>query len=147
MIDRGELAHAAFRGAIGSMAMTGLRRFAVTLGAIERPPPQQITHEAASGLMRKVPEDLEPAVEELVHWAVGAAGGVGFVLLPEPVRRAPWAGPAYGLAIWLSFELVVAPVLGLSHRHRHGVGARVVLIADHALYGLVLTELRGRPSR
>ncbi|MET0600997.1 MAG: hypothetical protein ABW167_03325 [Baekduia sp.] len=47
--------------------------------------------------------------------------------------------------MWLGFELVLAPVLGLSHGRRHGAIARVALMADHALYGLVLSELRERP--
>ena len=144
MIARGEVAHAAFRGVVGAMAMTGARTFAVQAGMIERPPPQQIAREAAPGLLHAAPDGSDRAIEELVHWAVGAAGGVGFALLPAPLRRMPWAGPVYGLGIWLSFELVGAPLLGLSHHERHGAAARVALIADHTIYGLVLSELRER---
>jgi hypothetical protein len=145
MTGRSELAHGALRGAIGAMAMTGMRRFAVEAGMLQRPPPQQVVREAAPGLWRVAPEGRERAVEELTHWAYGAGGGVMFAALPDAVRRLPWAGPVYGLTLWLSFELVLAPVLGLSHHRRHGVLARVALMADHALYGLVLSELRERP--
>jgi hypothetical protein len=145
VIAGGEVAHAAFRGVVGAMAMTGVRAFAVETGMLERPPPQQVAREAAPGLLRAAPDGSERAVEELVHWAVGALGGVGFAVLPAPLRRLPWAGPAYGLGIWLSFELVGAPLLGLSHHERHGAKARVALIADHTIYGLVLSELRERP--
>jgi hypothetical protein len=143
--DRSELAHGALRGAIGAMAMTGMRRFAVEMGMLHRPPPQQIVREAAPGLRRAAPTGRERAVEEVAHWAYGAGGGVAFAVLPDAVRRLPWAGPAYGLTLWLGFELVLAPVLGLSHHRRNGVVARVVLMVDHALYGLVLSELRERP--
>jgi hypothetical protein len=146
MTDRSELAHGALRGAIGAMAMTGMRRFAVEVGLLERPPPQQMAREAAPGLLRAVPDGNERAAEELAHWAYGAGGGVAFAALPEAVRRLPGAGPAYGLVLWLGFEVVLAPALGLSHHRRHGAGAHVALMADHALYGLVLSELRARPQ-
>jgi hypothetical protein len=145
MTEAGEIAHAAFRGTVGAMAMSGLRRFAADLGLIERSPPQQVMHETR--LRRFLPDDREQAAEELVHWVVGAVGGAIYGALPAAVRRAPWAGPAYGLGIWVSFEGGVAPALGLSHHRVHGVAARLVLIADHTVYGLVLTELRERPRR
>jgi hypothetical protein len=145
MTDRSELAHGALRGAIGAMAMAGMRRFAVEMGMLHRPPPQQMAREAAPGLLRAAPHGRERAVEEVAHWAYGAGGGVVFAALPDAVRGLPWAGPAYGLTLWLSFELVLAPVLELSHHRRHGAVARVALMADHALYGLVLSELRERP--
>lgn len=146
MTDKSELAHGALRGAVGAMAMTGMRRFAVEVGMLQRPPPQQIVREAAPGMRRAVPHGRERAVEEVAHWTYGAGGGVVFAVLPEAVRRLPWAGPAYGLTLWLGFELVLAPALGLSHGRRHGVVARVALMTDHALYGLVLSELRARPQ-
>ena len=145
MTDKRELAHGALRGAVGAMAMTGMRRFAVEVGMLQRPPPQQIVREAAPGLRRTAPAGRERAVEEVVHWAYGAGGGVAFAALPDVARRLPWAGPAYGITLWLGFELVLAPLLGLSHHRRHGVVARVALMVDHALYGLVLSELRERP--
>jgi hypothetical protein len=143
--DRSELAHGALRGAVGAMAMTGMRRFAVEAGLLERPPPQQMAREAAPGLLRAAPDGRERAVEEVAHWVYGASGGVVFAGLPEGVRRLPYAGPVYGLALWLGFELVLAPALGLSQHRRHGAGAHIALMADHALYGLVLSELRERP--
>jgi hypothetical protein len=145
-MDGSELAHGALHGAVGAMAMTGIRTFAVEVGLLERPPPQQMAREAAPALLRPVPDGKERAEEELAHWAYGAGGGVVFAALPEAVRRLPGAGPAYGLGLWLGFELVLAPALGLSHHQRHGVGARGALVADHALYGLVLSELRARPQ-
>ncbi|WCB95114.1 hypothetical protein DSM104299_03856 [Baekduia alba] len=147
MIDADELTHSAFRGVVGALAMTGVRRFAAELGLIGPAPPEQLTYAAAPKLLGKVAEERRPALEDLVHWTVGAMGGVGFALLPETLRRAPWSGPAHGMAILLSFEAVVAPALGLPHHRVNGVPARLVLVADHLLYGLVLSELRERPRR
>jgi hypothetical protein len=104
-----------------------------------------MAREAAPALLRAAPDGSERAVEELAHWAYGAGGGVAFAALPEAVRGRAWAGPLYGLALWLGFELVLAPLLRLSHHQRHGVVARLALAADHMVYGLVLAELRERP--
>jgi hypothetical protein len=62
------------------------------------------------------------------------------------VRRRRWAGPVYGLVVWLGFELGIAPVLGLSQAKRVRVADRVALAADHLLYGLVLSGT-GRNAR
>jgi len=76
----------------------------------------------------------------------GAAGGVQFALLPESVRRQPWAGPVYGLVLWLGFEAVLAPALGLKQAGKPRPAERLALAADHLLYGLVLSEIRRRPQ-
>jgi hypothetical protein len=60
------------------------------------------------------------------------------------MRRRPWAGPAYGLVVWLGFELGIAPVLGLSQAKRARPVDRLALAADHLLYGLVLSGARPR---
>lgn len=146
MTDGRELIHGALRGAIGAMVMTGMRTFSVEVGALDRPPPQQMAREVVPGLRRLVPDGRERAAEELAHWAYGAGGGVMFAALPDAAGRLPWAGPAYGVALWLGFELVIAPALGLSHQRRHGVAGHVALLVDHAAYGLVLSELRKRPQ-
>lgn len=129
------LAQAALRGAVGAMAMTGMRVLTTELGWVDKPPPQQIFHE-------RVDKDHSRAAQELTHWLYGALGGVQFRLLPAPVRALPGAGPAYGLALWLGFELALAPALDLSHHDRHGARAHAALLADHALYGAILTADR-----
>ena len=58
------------------------------------------------------------------------------------MRRRPWAGPAYGLVVWLGFEMGIAPVLGLSQAERVRLVDRAALAADHLLYGLVLSGTR-----
>jgi hypothetical protein len=141
----GEVAHAGVRGAIAAMAMTGMRAFTVDLGVVDQTPPEAILKQKASGLLRRVPRGRRVATIELAHWGYGAAGGSMFAMLPEEIRLRRWAGPAYGLAVWLGFEMAIAPALGLKQARRLRVAERVALAADHLLYGLVLSELRARP--
>jgi hypothetical protein len=63
------------------------------------------------------------------------------------MRRRPWAGPAYGLVVWLGFELGIAPALGLSQAKRVRPVDRLALAADHLLYGLMLTGTRRGAQR
>jgi hypothetical protein len=141
-----EVAHASLRGAIAAAAMTGMRAFTVDLGLVDQTPPQAIARQRAQGLLRRVPRRRRRAAIELAHWAYGAGGGAAFALLPDGVRRRPWAGPAYGLVVWIGFELCLAPVLGLKQAKRQRPVERAALAADHLLYGLVLSEVRARPQ-
>jgi hypothetical protein len=142
----GEVAHASLRGAIAAMAMTGMRAFTVDLGIVEQSPPQAIIKQRARGLIRRVPRGRRRATVELAHWAYGAGGGAAFAMLPAGVRRRAWSGPAYGLVVWLGFELGIAPLLGLSQARRLRAAERLALAVDHLLYGLVLSEIRARPQ-
>jgi hypothetical protein len=141
-----EVAHAAGRGAVAAMAMTGMRAFTVNVGIVEQTPPRAILKQKARGVMLLVPRKKRRAAIELFHWAYGAGGGAAFAVLPDEVRRRRWAGPVYGLGIWLSFELGIAPVLGLSQAKKLRPMDRAGLAADHLLYGLVLGEMRARPQ-
>ena len=142
-----DVVHAGLRGAIAAMAMTGMRAFTVDLGIVEETPPQAILKQKARGLIRQVPKKRRRAAIELAHWGYGAGGGALFALLPEGLRRQPWAGPVYGLGVWLGFEIGIAPVLGLSQAHTLRAAERLALAGDHLLYGLVLSEVRRRPQR
>jgi uncharacterized membrane protein YagU involved in acid resistance len=124
--------------------MSGMRTVTVNLGLVEQPPPKAIVDKW--GLLRRVPKNKRRAAIELLHWSYGAQGGAAFGLLPEHVRRRAWAGPAYGLVLWLAFEAVIAPALGLKHAKQPRPVERLALAADHALYGFVLSELRRRPQ-
>jgi hypothetical protein len=139
-----DVLHASMRGAVAAAAMTGMRTVTVNLGLVEQPPPKAIVDKW--GLLRRVPENKRRAVIELLHWSYGAQGGAVFGLLPEHVRRRAWAGPAYGLVLWLGFEAVIAPALGLEHAKQPRPVERLALAVDHALYGFVLSELRRRPQ-
>jgi hypothetical protein len=137
--------HAAFRGVVAAMAMTGMRTFAQHLGLIREDPPARLARKQARGMLRSVPRRRRGAVVELIHWAVGAVFGAIFGLLPESLRMKAWAGPLFGLAVWLGFDTAVAPALGLKQRRWPQGRERAVFVADHLLFGLVLNELRARP--
>jgi hypothetical protein len=127
------------------MAMTGVRTFTQSLGIVKQTPPEAIFKQRARGLIRRVPRKQRRSAVELAHWAYGAGGGAAFALLPERVRRRAWAGPTYGLVVWLGFETAIAPALGLEQARRLRPADRMGLAADHLLYGLVLSEMRRRP--
>jgi hypothetical protein len=141
----GELAHAGLRGVIAAMAMSGMRACTQGLGLVKQTPPQAIFRQRARFLLWSVPRKRRRAVEELTHWGYGAVGGVTYGALPDAVRRRVWSGPIYGVALWLGFELGVAPVLGLKQSRQLRPVERAALLADHLLYGLVLSETHSRP--
>jgi hypothetical protein len=120
------------RGAIASMAMTGMRVVTVSFGLVEQAPPQQIAGEFRGP---------KRAAVEIAHWAFGAAGGAVFGALPDAWRNRAWTGPLYGLAMWTGFE-ATAPLLGLPHADSGNVTQRLAIAADHALYGFILDETR-----
>ena len=141
----GDALHGAARGALGAMAMTGMRVMTTELGLLEQTPPQAISRQRARGLralLRRAPRRQRTGLVEAAHWAVGAGGGAAFGALPRAVRRHRWAGPVYGLVVWLGFELGIAPVLGLSQSRRLRLIDRLALAADHLLYGVILSEPR-----
>jgi hypothetical protein len=139
------VAHAALRGGIAAMAMSGMRVLSTELGLVEEPPPQAIFRQRAKRLLRLAPRRHRRAAIELAHWGYGAGGGAAFALLPRGLRDRPWAGPVYGLAAWAGFEAVLAPLLGLEQAQKPRPAERAALAVDHLLYGLVLSEFRQRP--
>jgi hypothetical protein len=144
--DVGEVAHATLRGTIAAMAMTGMRTFTVHAGLLREDPPRAIMRQKAQGVLRMVPRKRRRVVIELLHWGYGAVGGAAFGALPDEVRRRRWAGPAYGLLLWVGFEAGLAPLLGLKQAREVRPVERAVLALDHVLYGLVLSETRARPQ-
>jgi hypothetical protein len=141
----GDILSGAARGAVGAMAMTGTRVLTTELGLVEQTPPQALGRQRARGvraLLRRAPRKQRRGLTEAAHWAFGASGGAAFGALPREVRCRPWAGPVYGLVVWLGFELGIAPALGLSQANRVRLVDRLALAADHLLYGLVLSATR-----
>jgi hypothetical protein len=137
--------HSTFRGIVGAMAMTGVRKFAAEAQVIRDDPPARMARKQAQGLLRRVPRRRRGAVVELIHWAMGAVFGLAFGLLPESIRMKAWAGPAYGFLVWVGFDTVVAPAAGLKQRRWPRGRERLVFMIDHLLFGLLLTEMRARP--
>lgn len=141
-------AAAAVRGAVAAMSMSGMRELTVRADLVEATPPEMISDEHAPEAVRRLPRRGRDVLVVLAHWAYGATGGVVFDRLPARIRDRLWAGPAYGVLLWLGFEFVVVPVGGLRFRQAAAVGQRLAFAADHLLYGAVLQGgLRGVSRR
>jgi hypothetical protein len=144
-----DVARAAARGAVGAMAMTGMRTFTADLGLVRETPPQSIAKKRRpTGVLSYIPKSRRRAFVEVMHWSVGVTGGAIFGAFPDELRRTPWFGPLYGLGILLSYDLGIAPLLGLKQSRRPKAAEQAALIADHLLYGLILSggELRAQSS-
>jgi len=138
-----DVAHAGLRGAVGAMAMSGMRHFTKSAGLLKETPPEAIAKQRRpTRFVRVVPKSRRAAFVELFHWGMGVAGGVAFGLLPDGVRNRPWAGPAHGILVLLPYEFVVSPALGLGHWKRRDASEHVSLVVDHLLYGFVLSQFR-----
>jgi len=140
-----EIAHGALQGTIAAMAMTGMRAFTISTGLVGEPPPRKILRQKSGGLFRVTSKKKRRTVQELMHWAYGASGGALFATLPDDLKKKHWFGPLYGFAMWMGFEFVQAPLMGLDENKKRRPLERVALIVDHLLYGLVLSETRRRP--
>ena len=137
----------AIRGAVGAMAMTGMRTFTADVGLLRETPPQSLAKKRRpTGVLSMVPKNRRRAAVELVHWSVGIVGGAIFGAVPDALRRAPAFGPLYGLGILMTYDFGVAPLLGLKQARRPKPGEQAALIADHLLYGFVLSAT-GKPAR
>lgn len=134
----------ALRGVVGAMAMSGLRNLMRNAGLMEEEPPRALVKRFRPWSSVR-PTGPSRVTVELVHWGVGAGGGIVFAALPAALRARPWVGPVYGIGIWLSFDAVIAPALGVEHAESRPVGQRIALAADHSLYGLVLAAPRSGP--
>lgn len=68
-----------------------------------------------------------------------------FGVLSAAARTRPLIGAAYRLAMWFGFETIIGPALGLGRHQQQRAAERLVLAADHLLYGLVLHGIRHMP--
>ena len=138
-----EIPKGALRGAIGAMAMTGMRTFTADVGLLRETPPEAIAKKRrVTGALSRVPKKRRRAAVVLLHWAVGAGGGAMFGALPEGLRQAPWFGPLYGVGILFGYDAVAARSLGLKQAKRPKPAERAALLADHLMFGLILAEGR-----
>ena len=128
------LRHAVY-GAAGAVAMSAVRAIVKRLGLLRETPPEAITRQTA------LPPWTETApARAAAHLAYGAAAGAAFSRFPGEVRAQAWGGPAYGVATWLFFEGVLAPLLGLRQARERRLDERAALLGDHLLYGAILAR-------
>ena len=125
------------RGAVGAMAMTGMRQLTSNIGLLREAPPESMVSKVAPDELRRLSPEKRTALTEVTHWTYGSLAGVGFALLPSAVRRWWPAGPLYGVGVWLGYETVIAPLLGLEAPHGKVLG-RIAVLGDHVLYGAVV---------
>ncbi|MBA3787687.1 MAG: hypothetical protein H0X21_03215 [Actinobacteria bacterium] len=139
-MGRADIRRDAARGVVAAMAMTGFRRLSVGLGLLEETPPEVMAEQAKvlRPVLERVPERLRGEAVELGHWLYGAAGGAVYGALVRPRLRGRWVGPAYGLAIWAAFETGLVPLLGLEHTEERKIVSRLLVAADHILYGVIV---------
>lgn len=137
---------AAAWGVAAAMAMSGMRTLTHELGLIGDTPPEALSKQAAWGLFKEIPPDKRSAAIEISHWGTGAVAGAAFAVLPRWIQRRFLAGPVYGLLIWMGYEAVLAPALGLVQAQAKRPGERAALAADHVLYGLVLARGLQQPG-
>lgn len=130
---------AALRGVVAAMAMTGMRRVTTGLGLVRESPPDAIARQGFPTLLRVVPVENRDEAIEFAHWAYGAVGGAVYGSLPPVLRRGAWAGAVYGTVVWLLFEAVIAPVLGVDRRDRK-TAERLAIAGDHVLYGAIVAH-------
>jgi hypothetical protein len=136
--NRTAVIRAGARGLVAAMAMTGSRTVTAALAPQERTPPQAIVEEQAPIAVHRLTAYQREALTELLHWAYGTGGGLVFGLLPPRIRGLAGAGVLYGLAFWLGFEAVIAPLLNIEQVKERPVLWRTALALDHVLYGVVV---------
>jgi hypothetical protein len=127
-------------GCIAAMAMSGMRSLTTGLNLLHETPPDAIFKQKLP--FGRIPVERRQAAVEIAHWGFGATGGAAFGALPIGIRRKWWVGPAYGMAIWTGFEAGIAPVLGLRQAKQRRIMERIILAADHLLYGIVVARMR-----
>jgi len=82
----GDVLSGAACGAVGAMAMTGMRVITTELGLVEQTPPQAVSRQHARGLrvlVRRAPRKQRRGFIEAAHWAFGPGGGAAFGALPR----------------------------------------------------------------
>jgi len=138
-----DVAGSVLRGTVAAMAMSGMRELTISLGLVERTPPDEIAREGMPGLLAPIPPRYRSGAIELAHWGFGGGMGVACGLAPRGARRQWWFGPVFGLGVWAFFERIVAPLLGLRRPEDRPLRERAAVAADHVLYGVIVA---GKPS-
>jgi hypothetical protein len=75
----------------------------------------------------------------------GARRGLFEVAGPAAVERVGWS--ALRLAVQVAFELGIGPAPGVSYARQRGLVSRLMVTADHLLYGVITGHLPSGSSR
>jgi hypothetical protein len=136
-------------GLLATAAMSVAMRATQAFGLLNRPPPGIITERA----LRLRPAAVEPRnalINVAAHFGYGAALALPFAAIqrsPSRVGRAPVAGMAYGLAVYVAnYELMLPALRLLPPAHDDHAGRVVAMTAAHLVYGATL-ELLLRSGR
>ena len=96
----GDVLRGAAWGAVGAMAMTGMRVITTELGLVQQTPPQALKRQRARGvraLLRRAPRTQRRGLVEAAHWAFGPVRPKGVIdTVMRPVfqaERARWPMP------------------------------------------------------
>lgn len=132
-------------GAAAGMAGTAALSATILAGKAVGRIPLSAPHEISWRLHAKTGLPHRP-IWLLGHYGYGAAAGLLFQAIRRLLPRSPLvAGAGYGLAVWAASYLWLMPRLGLYPKAaRDWPHRRRVMIAGHAVYGLVLALLSPR---
>jgi hypothetical protein len=147
--------HAILRGALSGAIATVPQSIpfllADRIGAIRTPPPVQITDEVA-GRTNALPEQGERGFTPALlaaHVGYGASGGALYAVIRRFLPGSPAAaGLVFGELVWAGSYLGYLPALELYPSPEHDARQRtLVMIAAHAIYGIVLGTVEARLRR
>jgi hypothetical protein len=137
-------------GAIATVAMSGVMLAGDRLGLMGEQPPTAITRKALREAGVDRPSAAAGAIAPVAHLGFGAAGGALFGLVRRAVPIGPgWLlGILFGLGVWAVSYKGWIPAMGiLPEPEDDRPGRPAVMVAAHAVYGLVLGLLIDRPRR
>lgn len=107
-----------------------------------------VTTNAADALTRKfagrsLTAEEGHAAGVFMHYAFGAVSAAAFGLaLPHDARHPTAWGIAYGVAIWLAADEIIAPAMKLSAPPwRYSARTHFASFAEHLIYGLVVGRI------
>lgn len=109
------------------------------------PAPREFLHEFRRAGLKRLLQGMARVLHRgaLACVLERALCGAIYGALPAAIRGKWWAGPGYGIAIWLGYELAIAPALRLEQPLKgKRLGQRAALAADHLVYGLIVSEIR-----
>ncbi len=126
------------RGVVAAMAMSGTRALTHSLGLVDRTPTGSGAAPAGPNPDGEVPGGETTRGDRIGALDLRCCCRRRVRAVARPVAPPALGGAVYGLVVLTGFEAGIAPLLGLSlARHMRPV-ERLVFLADHVLFGIVL---------